>query len=940
MSGSIEFSHLHVHTEHSRVDGLSKTSTLVQHAKTLGFNSLAITDHGTMSGAITFHSECVNAGIKPIFGMEGYILNDGTIGHITLLANGRTGFNNLIELNNIGHRSGESRPAFRIEDLIKYNEGLVVLTGCIASPFNSMHYEDARDLAVRLLSVMNGRVFAEIMLIADRPLFSRAAQLSEDLKIPPILTNDVHFPKEEMADIHATLTQIKSGFSYNSRKLYLATAEDLLSRAKFFGKDAEQLAIRGIKNAYLMSQRLESIDFNSTISLPEIKRANHTLWKMCVDALKNKAKSAMHLADMKERLKYEFGIVQSMGFSTYFLILQDIVSWAKRNGIRVGPGRGSGAGSLILYLIGITEIDPIQYGLSFERFLNPKRVGMPDVDVDFESHGRGRVIDYAKSKWDAHPVATYSRYMHKNLIHELARFYHLPRDIEVEAADSGVQSEAFVDLCAREEKFKLAYDTMLGQVSHMGQHAGGVIITSAKVPLEKPKGIDSVPIAAWTEGHTQQLTTAGVVKYDLLGLTTLDLLKRLETKFGMRAPDLKPGDEVFSVFRNGDTAGIFQFTGSSGIVEYTKKVNPQRFEDLVAINALFRPGTLDAGTAQKYPEWRKSPRKIHPLVDDILKDTYGVIVYQEQVSSIFSAMTDGDLASADMARKTISKIKGDRAEWEVHLLELKTKFFEGAKAKSVSDKIANMLWEEIVTHTRYSFNKSHSVAYAKLAADCAWWKYHHTADFYASLLSVDSMNAQRYIISALMSGIEFYMPDINVSDDTRFLVNGDKILLPLSIIKYLGENGAAHIIETRKAGAFTSIEDFMLRCKKKFVRSNARIGLSEIGAFAKLEGSTESLQIKQKEKLTEYQTQIKYLGFIIPSEKTMEAIREHERKGFVAGIIESKKEKESNYGPYTSYYLVPGGTFWIRGLHKPEVGSIVSVKLKKNSTKCLAWSLI
>lgn len=307
-------------------------------------------------------------------------------------------------------------------------------------------------------------------------------------------------------------------------------------------------------------------------------------------------------------------------------------------------------------LTGITEIDPIQYGLSFDRFLNRKRKEMPDIDTDFEAERRHLVMDYAKTRWHAIPVATYSRWSHKSLVHDLSRVFHVPRDLDEAAADNGEDSPDFKRICARYPVFSDAYKAISGQVRHTGQHAAGVIIVEpgVPVPLERTSGGDLV--AGWVEGEHRELTTAGIVKFDLLGLSALSILRRLEEKHGRRAPDPVDNDPVFELFRKGDLVGIFQFSGSQGILDFTRDVAPTKFDDLVAINALYRPGALDSGAAKSYPEWRLKPRLLHPLIDPILAPTYGVICYQEQFMEIFATLTGGTMADADLARLSLIHI--------------------------------------------------------------------------------------------------------------------------------------------------------------------------------------------------------------------------------------------------------------------------------------------
>lgn len=932
-----KFAHLHLHTDYSRIDGLGTVESKVEEAKRLGQASISITDHGTLSGVVSFVSACKTAGIKPIVGLEGYVEIDGSIHHITLLGNGNNGLNSLIKINNIGHRSDLGRPAFKIDDIINNNEDVFLLTGCQASPFHNLPLPEAQSLARRFKSAMPGRVFSEIMFVGDTPGFERAEQLSVDFGFPPVVTNDVHFTQADQAEVHTLLTSLKAGFEYNSKRLFMTTSGQLMDRAGLFGDDAAKLAKRGIENAFKLSQKLEPVVFDGKPTLPDIDEADKKLWEMSITGIKRMAKNQQEANDMRARLVHEFKIIRSMGFSTYFLILQDLVAYAKRSGVRVGPGRGSGAGSIILYLIGVTEINPLTYDLWFERFLNPQRKGMPDVDLDFDSNGRDQVIAYAHQRWSAHPVAAYSRFMHKTLVHELCRFLKLDRSLDEKASDEGIESEAFVDLCHSSPIFEKAYNSMIGQVKTIGQHAGGVIVTSNPVPLERKGGAGTDIVAAWTEGQTQELSQAGIVKYDILGLTTLSLLKRLEDKFGFRAPDLEPDGPEFKMLHDGDTLGIFQFTGSQGITDYVKLLKPNSLEDISAASALYRPGALDAGTAFKYPEWKKNPRKLHPLIDDILSETYGIIVYQEQLMKIFAALTDGNMASADQARKTLSKIKGSMSEWELSLASLREKMIDGGLAKGLKEEMLEELWEEIKTHTRYSFNRAHSISYGKITADCLWWKFHHAAEFYAALLTVDPGDAQRTVISAMAAGIKFEMPHVNKSSATEFLVDGNVITLPLSIVKYLGHTGANHVIEKRSSTPFTSYKDFMTRCQKKQVRSNARIGLFELNSFDGLDGIRDELQIKDSGLTNISDKQQKYLGFIIPNRRIMSLITSPSVKGTVRGIVTGIENKTSGFGPYSVIRLMPSGTCWSRGIDRlPGTGDVVQLTLAKNG-KLKSW---
>lgn len=922
---SIRFAHLHVHTDASRIDGLGTVDRLVTAAANVGFKHLAMTDHGSLANAISFTLACHEAGIKPILGMEGYVAVDGQVCHITLLADGNEGFSSLVKLNNIGQASEYGRPAFEFDDLIAHNKGLLCLTGCAASPFHAMDYPEAKRLAVRLKSAFGPRLFAEAMFVSDVPNWDRVERLASDVKLKLVTTNDVHFPHKEDAPLHTVLTSLKAAFTYQSKHLYLATPDQIEGRI-YDSPDGLRVARAGFENAFRIAERLSVVSFSSKPSLPHFESAMSQLTYKVYQGLE-----AMGLSkEYWDRAEYELKTIETMGFETYFLILEDLTSHARSVGVRVGAGRGSGVGSLLLYLLGITEIDPILYGLSFERFLNLNRREMPDVDMDFDSEGRQLVIDYAKSKYGAWPVATYSRYKHATLVHDLSKYFRLPRHLETQAADEGPDSEAFQQLARKARDFEPAYRAMEDQIRHIGQHAGGIVITDAEVPLERTS--DKSLVAAWTEGGRKELSKAGIVKYDILGLTSLSILKELEEGLGVQAPEPTDGHPAFKLFRDGNLSGIFQFSGSDGILRFTQEVAPNSFKDLIAINALYRPGSLDAGTAKHYPKWKRKPRKLHETIDPILKETAGVVVYQEQVMAIYAKIAGGGLADADEARRVISKRRHADPEWEINVARLNHKFMDGAQSLGIPSDTAQRIWDELVAHGRYSFNKSHSTAYAMIAWQMAWFKHEYPAQFYTALLNHDGGNAQKYIFDLLEEGIELKLPHVNKSW-TRFRYEDGKIWMPFRQIKFLGETGAETIV---KEQPYKSLDDFMERVPRKQVTARARFGLWEIGAFNGVEGDVESLRLtKELEERSELEMQTEVLGFVIPSPKVMATVREAKRKGLTAGIVTARVEKPSRWGDYTVYYLVPQGAVWSRDMRGLEVGQFIRVKVKADSGKIL-----
>lgn len=927
-----KFTHLHAHTDASMKDGLGPVANTIKYLASQGFKHHAMTDHGTLANSVAFNLECFNNGIKPILGIEGYIAyDDKETGHITLLADGQRGFENIVQLNNLGHKSEFKQPAFTVDQLMKHSDDVILLTGCVSSPLNKLPYSDAKRLGAKLKTAFGSRMFAEVMFVSDLDTHTQALKLSRDLGLKTVITNDAHFAKQIDAPVHTVLTSIKAGYDYNSANLYMKTRNQMLEAArKFVSVDN---ANEWLDRAYNIGERINSVNLKKEQSLPVLEAAHREISKEVL------AKASTYSKDYVDRAKYELGIIDKMGYSAYFSILHDVVSFAKRNDVRVGPGRGSGAGSLVLFLLGITTIDPMVYDLPFERFLNPERKGMPDVDTDFDTDGRSRVLEYARKKWGAIPIATFSRYAHKQLVHDLSKHFKVPRDVDEVASEKGPESKEFAELCSENHEFAQAYETIIGQMRHKGKHAGGAIITENVVPIERTTGDELV--AAWTEGQHNELSYAGIVKYDFLGLSALSVLKRLEKKFGIHAEPPSDGSEVFSIFQDGNLNGIFQFSGSEGIRQLTIKLHPTKFDDLFAINALYRPGALDVGATEMFPEWKKTPRAVHPLIKDILAPTYGAIVYQEQVMAIFAKMTGGTLGAADDARRVIVKSKETDPEWVKKFAALKVEFSHGCIKNGMHPKEADELWNEIAAHSRYSFNKAHSVAYAMVAWEMAWWKYHYPADFYAEYLNVDSNDIQGMIVAAIREGVEISLPDVNTSG-VEYVAKKNKLYMPLSSIKFLSTTAAEAIVEARKKGPFKNGDDFMKRVPKKLVRAQARKGLYMTEAFGKVPVSPKQLDIDSEllptsKKELEF-AQRQFLGVVIPSKEILEKIDKYTAMGKVAGMVASIDNKSSGYGPYKVFKLVPNGIFWARGLvtaNELKVGDLVVAETRKDSGKAL-----
>lgn len=928
-----DFCHLHVHSDASRIDGLGTVHRLVSSANEMGFSHLGLTDHGTLGNTISFAASCRHHNIKPIIGMEAYVEREGERYHLTLLADGMRGFKTLVDLNNIGQKSSDkSKPTFPLSQLKDMNDGIIVLTGCPASPMQELDWSDAYQIARELKSYLGGRLFAEVMFVSSASPWERAYKLAKDVGLKPIVTNDVHFPNKSDASSHEVLTRLKASFSYESKQLYLATPKQLEARVKNIAPEFLDFFHKGVRNSMILANKLEEIRFDGNPSLPFIKNAKSKLRQEAMSNLSIISKESFINETYYDRVQEELEVIENFDLSGYFLILKDIVDFGKANNIRFGPGRGSGVGSLVLYLLGCTTIDPIENGLLFERFLSSKRKEMPDVDTDIESDRRDEILKYAASRWGALPVATYSRYSHKSLTHDLSRYFRVERSLDTLAADNGPESKEFKQIVKNEPKFGDAYNAFIGQIRHIGQHAGGVVIVNKETPVPLERTSNGDLVVAWTEGEYRELSEAGIVKFDLLSLSALSILKRLEDKHGIKADEPEDGHDVFKIFQEGDTVGIFQFAGSQGIIDFTRKVSPNTLNELVAINALYRPGPLDSGSAHHYAEWKKNPRKLHPLIDEFLEETYGIICFQEQFMKIYAMLTTGNIDDADIARKVLSKARPGQVEWEEKFAKLKHDYYEGAKNKGIDKDTSDKLWHEIVTHAGYSFNKSHAFAYAVIAWEMAWWKHFYPVDFYASLLSVDRDEWERYLFDIVRRGIKLVPPHINQSTED-FESDGSVIYMPLSVIKHLGPKGVKEIMAQRP---FIDANDFMNRISKRSVPARARRGLLALGAFKGLKAKPSILEVETPPDIPKSEIQKQFMGFMLPDKKLLDAVDFASKNGYIGGIISSKEIRKSQYGDYTVYKMLPEGAFWSRDYTELEVGSHVKVKIKADSGKIIS----
>jgi DNA polymerase-3 subunit alpha len=921
----MNYAPLHVHSDAS-LDGAGTVQSLVAEASRLGMKHLALTDHGTLGNAVAFWSACDDAGIKPILGMEAYLLYNNARHHLTLLSLNESGFNDLVALNSWAHAENYvgGYPLVTMESLEAHSGDIYGLTGCVSSALYKGDMADATNYVADLMDVLGGSQFVglETMFLGGHDTWSRPITMlgSKSFDSDIVVTNDTHYPCRNQFHAHQAICSARRGFTYDSQHLWLKSHEEILHEGSKFTD--RSLVERGLRNTLRIAEKVEPWSMKAAPSLPHMPYAVEDLRVALKTALKVDVARKGGKEERSARLLHEWGVLRDKGFLDYIYILWDIVSWAKREGIRVGPGRGSGGGSYVLYLLGITTIDPLEYNLIFERFINPARVDYPDVDVDFESDRRGEVMEYASNRWDTIPIATYNCYSHKSAIHDVARTLHIPKDMEIEAADSERDSEKFETFMSQHEDALSTYNTMLGQIRHRGKHAAGVIIPNRPVPIERAP--DGTLVAAWAEGmNTKDLSKVGIVKYDILGLTALSQLKKMAELTGVYddAEEEWYYDDpnVFDLFCQGDVAGIFQWSGSEGIRDLTMRVAPRNFYDLSTCNALYRPGALDAGTAEQYPEFMKNPRKLHPRIDKHLEKTYGVICYQEQVMAVVAEVMGGSLMMADNARRLLSKAAVGDPKWEKAVGDFQVAFMREGERQGFDRTLVDQLWHEIYTHSGYSYNLAHAAAYTMISYQMAWYKVYHRAAFTVAVLQYDKANAQTYILDAIEHGLDIRMPHVNHSTNDYQLV-GNTIYLPLSDINFLGDKAAEVIMEERKAKLFDSYADFDKRVARKQCNNRSRTMLERIGAFSSLDGSPSDAIQKYEEVpiLGQYQNQLEVLGYVVPSRSLLRKIQAAAelpaKKGYTrfAGFISKVTKKKSIHGEYTVFTLSPSGQFWTR----------------------------
>ena len=893
------FVHLHSHTEYSLFDGISRIGELVSHVKEMGQTALAITDHGVMYGAVYLYKECIKQGIKPIIGCEIYVTRGGRfdksgngkekLAHLILLAENNEGYQNLIKICSKAWTEGYyHRPRADHELLEKYHEGLIVTSACVGGEVPQAILNGDMDEARKVIEFYintfgKDNYFLEIQNhglpeeAAVRPVL---ASLAKEYGLGLVATNDFHYTKKEDARSQEIKLCISTGKTLDD-PYHFHFAND-----EFYCKSGDEMrAILGnfpgaIENTRVIADRCNvELTFGEhklpSFDVPEGETAASYLRKLCEKALPERY--AVVTDKERSRMDYELGVIDKMGFSDYFLIVMDFIHYAKSHGIPIGPGRGSAAGSIVSYLLHITEVDPLRFDLLFERFLNPDRVSMPDIDTDLCYRRRGEVIEYLARKYGSDQVAqiiTFGTLAARAVIRDVGRVTNMPlrevdRIAKMVPVGPGVTlkktmegSREFRDLYDSDTTVHRLIDHCLdleGISRNSGTHAAGVVICSK--PVE-----EYVPIQLTQDGFIQtqyekdQVEQLGLLKMDLLGLRNLTVIHdALEMIRENRGIDLdinkipSEDEETCKMLCDGDTIGVFQ-SESSGFTSLLMQLHPERFEDLIPMVALYRPGPLGSGMAEDFIKRKHGKIPVeypHPSLEPILKETYGVILYQEQVMQIASVMGGFSLGQADMLRRAMG-----HKEPEI-LQQNRETFVDGAVANGVDDRTANYVFDLMVHFAGYGFNKSHSVCYGWIAWQTAYLKAHYRPEFMAAMMTCyngDRDKVSRYISDTRRAGVVIAAPDVNLSE-AYFSVKGDKILFGLDGIQNVGEGAVRSIIEARKQGGpFKSLSDFVERADNRGLNSRACESLIRCGALDSLGANRSQLLAALPEALGDAQS--------------------------------------------------------------------------------------
>ncbi len=881
-----DFVHLHLHTEYSLLDGACRIldnrrapGSLIQRASQYRMPALGITDHGNMFGAIDFYQACVNSGIKPIIGCEIYVapqsrhIKEGSgiseaASHLILLAKDKTGYENLMRLVSIGYVEGfYYRPRVDKEVLAEYSRGLVCLTGCLKGEVSRAILNDDCDKAGKTVSFL-GDIFGKDNLYLElidngiseqKKISGELVKLGKEMGIPLVATNDCHYVDKTDAYAQEILLCIGTGKTLDDPSHLKFSTEEFYFKSPREMKQIFAEIPEAIRSTIEITEKCSlQLDFE-TMHLPDYKvpgkqSHNDYLGSLCEQGLRMRYRKVT--PDIRKRLDYELSVISQMGFASYFLIVWDFIEYAKRQEIMVGPGRGSGAGSLVAYLLGITELDPLQYGLLFERFLNPGRKSMPDLDIDFADNGRDRVIDYVKDKYGEKNVAqiiTFGTMWARAVVRDTGRVLNVPLP-EVDGIAKLIPfGETIQGALQLVPELKRRYDTdgmvknlldtaqkIEGIKRHTGVHAAGIVITPGEMANYTPLAKSSKNVIT-TQYEDSALIRLGLLKIDFLGLRTLTVIDEAlkliseRTKQAPKEPSDIPLDnrKTYKLLAQAKSAGVFQLE-SAGMRDLLRKLKPTEFSDIIALVALYRPGPIGSGMVDEFVARKHKRAKIdyeHPSLEPILRDTYGVILYQEDVMRIATELAGFAPEQADVLRQAMGKKIPTEIERQ------RENFIKGAGKKGISPGKANKIFDAMVKFGGYGFNKSHASAYALLAYQTAWLKANYPLEYMTVLLSSEMDNTDKiveYISECHQMGITVLPPSVEKSFSEFRMENG-KIRFGLLAIKNVGQGAIDSIVNGREDGKrFASLYDFCVRVDSRLVNRRAIESLIKAGCFDSL----------------------------------------------------------------------------------------------------------
>ncbi len=879
-----KFVHLHLHSEYSLLDGYTRISKLFDRAKELGMDSVAITDHGAMFGVVDFYKEAKKHGVKPIIGCEVYTaprtrfdkdpVKDKNMGHLVLLAKNNNGYNNLIKIVSQGYTEGfYYKPRIDIEVLEKYSDGIICLSACLAGDIKrkilNNDYEGAKQLALKYNNIFGeGNFFLELQdhgIEEQKLVNTNVIKLSKETGIPLVATNDVHYLNKDDHVAHDILLCIQTGktvadegrMRFPTNEFYLKSYDEM---SKLFGYAPEAIE----NTAKIADMCNVEFDFNQMhlpgFDVPKEYNPSQYLRKLCYEGLERRYEVITD--EIKERLEYELNTIEAMGYVDYFLIVWDFIKYAKDNGIVVGPGRGSCGGSIVAFTLNITDIDPIQYSLIFERFLNPERVTMPDIDIDFEDERRQEVIDYVIEKYGKEKVAqiiTFGTMAARGAIRDVGRAINMsygdvdkiakqiPHQLGITIEKAIQLNPQLKDIYRNDEDAKYLIDVAMaveGMPRHASTHAAGVVISKMAVNEYVPLYLHDNNVT--TQFNMNLLEELGLLKMDFLGLRNLTVLKeavrliKLNRQIDIDLEKIPYDDsKTYELISSGETLGVFQLE-SSGMRQFMKELKPEFLEDIIAGVSLFRPGPMDS--IPKYIKNKNHPDKVtyvHPKLESILKVTYGCLVYQEQVMQVVRELGGYSFGRSDLVRRAMGKKKMDVMKKEREYF-INGKIDEdgnveiaGCIRNGVDEEAANIIFDDMIDFAKYAFNKSHAASYAVLSYQTAYLKHHYPVEFMAALMTSvmgNSSKVAEYIGDCKRMGIEILPPSINESF-AKFTVSRDKIRFGLLAIKNVGNGIIRAIVKARKSKKFASFIDFCERIETRELNKRAVESMIKAGVF-------------------------------------------------------------------------------------------------------------